>query len=78
MTRFSSPTTRAGSGVVRNFKKGEGGIISTFFPASFFGRTNNLKLIRQQEKLWGGSGGMLPRKIFENVHALMAILVLFE
>ena len=26
----------------------------------------------------GGSGGMLPRKIFENLHAVMAILVLFE
>ena len=26
----------------------------------------------------GGSGGMLPRKIFENLHTVMAILVLFE
>ena len=26
----------------------------------------------------GGSGGMLSRKIFENLHAVMAILVLFE
>ena len=34
-TRFSSPTTRAGSGVARNFKR-EGGIISIFFPAYLF------------------------------------------
>ncbi len=29
-------------------------------------------------KALGGSGGMLPRKIFENLNAVMAILVLFE
>ena len=26
----------------------------------------------------GGSGGMLSRKIFENLHSMMAILVLLE
>ena len=26
----------------------------------------------------GGSGGMLSRKIFENTHSMMTILVLFE
>ena len=49
MTKFSSPTTRAGSGVAKNFK---GGIISTFFPVVFFSdfpRTN-LKLIKKQER----------------------------
>ena len=30
------------------------------------------------KKTLGGSGGMLPRKIFENLHTLMAILALFE
>ena len=35
MTRFSLVTIRAGSGVARNCKRGQG-IISTFFPASFF------------------------------------------
>ena len=35
MTRFSSLTTRAGSGVARHCKRGEG-INSTFFPAFFF------------------------------------------
>ena len=43
-----SPTTRVVSGVARNFKRGS--IVSTFFSASFFGRTN-LKLIKKQEKL---------------------------
>ena len=36
MTRFSSPTTKAGSGVARNFKGGEEGIISTFFVKRIF------------------------------------------
>ena len=47
MTRFSSSTTKDGSGVARNFKRGGGGIISTFYFGvffRFFGRTN-LKLI---------------------------------
>ena len=29
------------------------------------------------KKALGGSGGMLPRKIFENLHTAVAILVLF-
>ena len=36
-----------------------------------------MKLIEKQER-FRGSGGMLPRKIFENLHAVMAIFVLFE
>ena len=47
------------------------------FKRIFFNKTT-LKLIEKQERFWGGSGGMLTRKIFENVHDLMAILVLFE
>ena len=58
MTRFSSPTTRAGSGAARNIKKGRD-IISTFFPAYFFG-TTNLKLIKKQEKFKGVWGHALP------------------
>ena len=76
MTRFSSPTTRAGSGVAKIFMWGWG-IISTLFQTYFFGRTD-LKLIKKQEKLVGGPGGMLPRKMFENLHAVMAILVHFK
>ena len=49
MIRFSSPTTRAGSVVARNFKRG-GGIFSTFCFCVFF-RQTNLKLIGKQEKL---------------------------
>ena len=30
------------------------------------------------KKALGGSGGMLPRKIFENLHTAVAILALFE
>ena len=30
------------------------------------------------KKALGGSGGMLPRKFFENLHTVVAILVLFE
>ena len=48
MTRFSSSTTKDGSGVARNFKRG-GGIISTFFQAYFFGRTN-LKSVKKPRK----------------------------
>ena len=60
------------SGVARNFRV-VGGIISTFF----FGKTN-LKLIEKQRKTLWGSGGMLPRKIFKNLLAVMAVLVFFE
>ena len=49
MTRFFSPTTRAGSGVARNFKKGVKHNFHIFF-TFFFGRTN-LKLNRKQGKL---------------------------
>ena len=51
MVRFFSPTTRAGSGVARNFIKGGEGIISTFFSSVFFFGRTNLKLIKKQEKL---------------------------
>ena len=54
MTRFSSLTTRACSGVARNCKRGEG-IISIFFQRLFFNKTN-LKLIKKQENLSGGPG----------------------
>ena len=30
------------------------------------------------KKALGGSGGILPRKFFENLHAVVAILVLFK
>ena len=68
---------RGGSDVARNFKRG-GHNFYIFSQACFFGRTK-LKLIEKQERLLGGSGrGMLSRKFFENLRAVMAILALFE
>ena len=56
MTRFFSPIIKTGSGVARNFKKGEGSIIFTFFVERiFFGKTN-LKLIKKQGMLLGVRG----------------------
>ena len=64
MTRFSSLTTRAGSGLARNCKRGEG-IISTFFPALFFFNKTNSKLIKKQEKLSGGPGACSSGKFLK-------------
>ena len=47
------------------------------FKRIIFSKTN-LKLIEKQERFLGGLGACFPGKIFENVHDLMAILVLFE
>ena len=48
----------------------------TFFKRIFFGRIY-LKLIERQEKLWGSPGACFPEKL-KNLHAVMAILVLFD
>ena len=58
-------------------KGGRGRNLHIVFKRIFFSKTN-LKLIEKQDRFWGGSRGMLPQKIFEIVHDLMAILVLFE
>ena len=42
-----------------------------FFPAELV--LSNLSIKNDSE----GSGGMLPRKIFESLHTVMAVLVLF-
>ena len=65
-----------GSGEARNFER-RGQIFHIFSKRIFFGRTH-LKLIEKQGKAIGGSGSMLPRKIFENLPAVIAILTLFE
>ena len=58
----------------RNFKKG--GMIFTFFRRiSIFGRA--IKADWEARNALGGSGGMLPRKNFDNLHAVMVILVFF-
>ena len=48
-----------------------------FFSNVFFWQ-NKFEADQEARKSLGGSGGMLPRKIFENVHAVMAIFVLLE
>ena len=45
--------------------------LSIFFLAESF----SILIIK---KALGGSGGMLPRKLFENLHTVVAILALFE
>ena len=35
-------------------------------------------MILRMKKALGGSRGMLPRKFFENLHTVVAILALFE
>ena len=60
-------------GRIQKFFEG-GGInfryfLSVFFPAELF-------LV--PKTILGRSGGMLPRKFFENLHTAMTILVLFE
>ena len=61
------------SGVARNFKRG--GIISTIFEAYFF-LVEQIRSCLKNKKSSRGSRGMLPRKNFENLHAVMAFLVL--
>ena len=52
------------SGVARNFEGG-GHNFHIFF------RQNNFKADRETRKALGRSGGMLPRRNFENLHAVM-------
>ena len=52
-------------------------MIFHIFQAHFFDRTN-FETDWETKKALGESGGMLPPKNFENLHAVMAILVLFE
>ena len=60
---------------VRNFERGGGHNFHLYFK-----RTVNIfrqNKFEAKKSSWG-SGGMLPRKIFENLHAVMAILVLLN
>ena len=65
------------SGVARNFKGGGSIILQFFFQAKFFSTELIIEAIKNRKTL-GRSGGMLYREIFEILHAVMAILVLFE
>ena len=66
------------SGVARNFKRGEGGILTYFFGVIFFffGRADGSRL--RNRKGSKGVRGHAPLGKFEILHAVMAILVLFE
>ena len=61
----------------RSAKFQKGLIISTLFDHLFI-RQNYFKADRETRKFLRGSGGMLPRKIFENLLAVKAILVLYK
>ena len=52
-------------------------IISVFLLSVFFFRQNKFENDRETRKALGGSGGMLSRKIFENLPAVMAICSAF-
>ena len=49
----------------------------TFSSVVFSGRVN-FKAIQVTKTTPGDSGGMLPRKFFENCHTVMVIIMLFE
>ena len=65
------------SGVPRNLKRGKGHDFLIFFNRIFF-RLNDFQADWKTRKVVRGSGNMLPWKNFENLHAVMAILALFE
>ena len=52
-------------------------MVFTFFSSVFFGGRTNLKLIEKQKSSRGVRGHASPEN-FEKLHAVMAILVLFE
>ena len=51
--------------------------ISTLFQVKFSNRIN-LKQKGERTKSLGGSGSLVPRKIFENLHTVKVILMFFE
>ena len=65
------------SGAYSEFFSGRGTKFRHFFKRSFFPADSFLSNISNKNDL-GESGGELPRKIFENLDTVMAILALFE
>ena len=66
------------SGAYSDIFSGTRALNFDIFSRVFFSGGINLKQNEEQKRLWGGPGGMLSRRIFENLHTAMAILVLFE
>ena len=62
---------------IQKFFQGGGIQIRHIFKRSFFGRII-LKHIENKKGSRGGGGGMLPRKVSENLLTVLAILALFE
>ena len=62
--------------IQRSFFKEEHTILR-YFQACFF-RAESFQSILRIKKVVGGSGGMLHREIFENLHTVVVIFVLFE
>ena len=64
------------SGVYSEVFLGRRHQFSSLFKRNFFDRLNFKQLSNKND--FRRSGGMFPRKIFENLHTAIAILVLFE
>ena len=64
-------------GRIQKFFEGRGINFCHFFQAYCF-RKSYFQAFSVPKTTLGGSGGMLPWKIFENLHTTMVILVLFE
>ena len=65
------------SGAYSELFSGRGHPFSSIFQAQFFSAELILSNLSNKNDS-RGSGGMLPRKNFENLHTVMAILVLFK
>ena len=63
-------------GRIQKFFEGGGTQIQHMLKRSFLAEL--FSSILRMKKAIGGSGGMLARKFFETLHAVMTILVLFE
>ena len=64
-------------GRIQNFFQGEDTKFRHFFKRNFF-PVELFQATYVTKTTLGGSGGMLPRNIFENLHTVMVILALFE
>ena len=61
---------------IRKIFQGGGTLFRHIFKRSCFSAKLFLSMLKI--KALGGPGGMLPRNFFKNLHAVLAILVLFE
>ena len=64
--------------VFRLFCREGAPILRHFFQAYFFSGRVNVKQLKYQKRLYTGARGHAAPENFENLHTVMAILVLFE